>query len=201
MKKKNIFLILGGIVLIIVVVALFFVFKPTQDPVDKFAELRENYPELNTVIDDIVKAEAKLEEDENRVESYATLGIAWKTLAEEMKNRNTKDYKDYFQKTLEVYKKAIEITNRQNTLFLMNAGNIEELLGNYEATEEYYKESISLAPGLDIYYVNLAELYEYKMNKTKEEIVAVFEDGEARVMNPDFLKKRKESFLERWDRR
>ena len=35
------------------------------------------------------------------------------------------------------------------------------------------------------------------MNKTKDEIIAVYDQGIKRVMNPSFLEKRKEGYLKR----
>jgi tetratricopeptide (TPR) repeat protein len=125
--------------------------------------------------------------------------LSWKTLAEQIKNTGDEAYKEFYQKSLDVYEEAIEATNRQNALFTANAATIAKLLGEYGQAEEYYKETIFLSPGNWIHYVNLAELYEYQMGKTKEEIISVYDEGINRVINPAPLQIRKDQFLQRWE--
>lgn len=145
----------------------------------------------------MIKWEKELKKDESRVEIYTTLGLAWKSLADWSQNAGVDNYKDYYQKALGVYEKGIEITRRRNTLLITNAANMAKYLEDYELAEDYYKEAISVSPGDVTYYVSLAELYEYNMGKSKDEIIAVYDEGIKVVIDFGFLQKRKESYLKR----
>jgi len=160
-------------------------------------ELKNKSPELASYIDKVIKAEEDAKKDPQKIENYATLGLAWKSLAEWSNKSGLKNYKDYYKKSLETYQKAIELTGRHNTLYITNAGKMAEYLEDYKLAEDYYKEAITISPGDVTYYVLLAELYEYRMNKTKEEIVAVYDDGAKVAIDRNFLEKRKESYLKR----
>jgi len=194
MFKKIIIFIL----FIIVIITIGWYFYTKQGAQDQLEKLKQGYPELVSYIDNVIKWESKLQEDETRVETYSTLGLAWKSLADWAQDAGVDNYKDYYRKALGVYEQAIQVTNRKNTLFMMNAGNMAKYLEDYSRAEAYYKEAIMVAPGDVTYYVLLAELYEYQMDKTKEEVVAVYEKGMKRVINPKFLEKRKEEYLERY---
>jgi len=124
---------------------------------------------------------------------------AWKSLADKAYDLKLDNYKDYYRKALEVYERGIEITNRRNTLFMINAANMAKYLEDYELAEDYYKEAITVAPGDVRYYVLLAELYEYKMHKSKDEIIAVYDQGMEKVINPQVLQKYKDNYLKRVD--
>jgi len=194
MSKKIIILI---ILTLLIIISLGWHFYAKQNIVSDLEKVKQEHPELAGYVDDVIKYENKLKEDETIIETYTSLGLAWKSLADWAKNSGTEDYKDYYRKALEVYEKGIEITNRRNTLLMTNAGNMAKYLKNYELAENYYKEAISVSPGDVTYYVLLAELYEYQMNKAKEEVVAVYDEGMKVVIDPSFLQKRKEVYLNR----
>ncbi len=128
---------------------------------------------------------------------YNTLGLAWKSLAEWSRSAGVENYKGYYKKALEVYEAGVEKTRRRNTLLMTNAGNMAKYIEDYELAENYYKEAISVSPGDETYYVLLAELYEYEMGKTKEEVVAAYDQGIGKAINSGFIIKRKEAYLER----
>jgi len=92
-------------------------------------EVRAGYPELSPYIDDIIKWENTLKEEKDKLENYAALGLAWKSLADRTKNP------EHYQRALGVYEEAIEKTGGQNGLYLLNAGNMENRLKNYQKAE------------------------------------------------------------------
>ncbi|MBI4812713.1 hypothetical protein HY798_04770 [Candidatus Falkowbacteria bacterium] len=194
-KKITISIIIAAVLLIIGVIGWYFYAK--QNTQNQLEKLKVNYPELTAQIDDVIKWEEKLKEDETRVESYTTLGLVWKSLADKACDLKIENCLDYYGEALKVYEKGVEATMRKNTLFLTNAGNMVRYLKNYAKTEDYYREAISVAPGDASLYLSLVELYEYDMKKSKEEITAVFDEGIKRLVNPAILEKNKESYLER----
>ena len=193
MNKKIIFIILT----LLIIAGLGWYFYIARDDQAHLEQVKQNHPELSKYVDNVIKWENKLKEDEEKIEMYNTLGLAWKSLAEWGRNSKLENYKDYYAEALKVYEAGIEKTLRRNTLLMTNAGNMAKYIEDYELAEDYYKEAISVSPGDVTYYVLLAELYEYNMNKAKEEVIAVYDEGMKVVINPDFLQKRKEVYLNR----
>jgi len=54
-----------------------------------------------------------------------------------------------------------------------------------------------VAPAETTYYFALTDLYEYQLNKSKEDIVAVYDQGISQSLFPEALEKRKEQYLKR----
>ena len=196
MNKKIIIFVFA---LLIAGAGIYFYFNFPQEEAEqnRLEELKQQRPEWAEFIDRIAAWEGEVSKDENNIEAYNALGLAWKSLADRARDSQTDNYRDFYLRALEAYKKGIEITGGKNTLFITNAGTIAKFLGEYDLAEKYYRDAISASPGEAPYYVWLAELYEYKMGKTKEEIVAVYDEGLKRVISRDFLQKRKESYLRR----
>jgi len=193
MFKKIIFILL--ISLIIVVAGWYFFARDKE--LSSLEDLKQQYPDLTVYVDDVIKAQAGLSENKDEIENYVILGFNWKTLADWARPAGVADYLGYYRKALDVYEQGIKKTFRRNTLLMTNAGNMAKYLGDYKLTESYYKEAISVAPGDESYYIYLAELYEYQMKKSKEEILAVYDEGLKRVLNIGWLTARKEAYLER----
>ena len=195
-NKKTLFIILTAIILFVIAGMGRHFYKPRATS-GQLEKLKSDYPALASYVDDVVKWENKLKESETRVESYATLGLVWKWLADQACNLKAPNCEKYYGDALKIYEKAIEVTERHNTLFLTNAGNMARYLKDYVKAEDYYKEAISVAPGDASLYVTLAEIYEYDLKKTKEEIVALYDEGIKRMLDPRILEKSKEEYLER----
>ena len=197
MNKKIIITILA-LLLIIFLGWYFLYYYNSKDNTVNLEKLKQEQPQLTIYINDVIEAAKQLNENDAVVSNYLVLGLAWKSLADRVKDLKIENYKMYYKNALAVYEKGIEATNRSNTVFIVNAGNMAKYLEDYELTENYYKEAITVAPGDAVYYVLLAELYEYKMNKSKEDIVAVYDEGIKRVIiNVGFLQTRKEQYLEK----
>ena len=177
----------------LLVLALFLYFSKNNDSflnnflTSEIDGLRDQNPELALYIDDIEKFSKKLNDQE--IATYADLGLAFKSLADQ-----TGDKKHY-QKALDVYEKAIELTKRKNIVFILNAGNMAVYTGDYQTAKSYYEEAISVAPGDIAGYQKLIELHMYQLKSPKEDIIAVFDKGIKRMFDPDALKKWKASYL------
>ncbi len=198
MNKINKKIIIFAVIALLFIVGFYLLTsKEQQTSISDLEIIKQNNPELSKYIDDVIKWQEKLKEDESNIEMYNTLGLAWKSLAEWGRNSKLENYQNYYGEALKVYEAGIEKTLRKNTLLMTNAGNMAKYLEDYELAEDYYKEAITVSPGDVTYYVLLAELYEYNMNKTKEEVVAVYDEGIKRVLDVGFLEKRKEVYLKR----
>jgi tetratricopeptide (TPR) repeat protein len=200
MTKKKIIILITAIVIILAASgAAWYFLSPSQAESNKLNEIKKTYPELAEFTDDIVKEQTKMKTDESRMESYFSLGLAWKSLADRANDRKLNDTSYYYQKALETYQKGIEVTKHKNPTLMMNAADMEIYLKNYAPAEDYYKEAISVMPGQAAYYVALADLYESYMNKSKEEIIAVFDEGLTRVIgeNNTNLQIYKDRYLKR----
>lgn len=156
----------------------------------KLERLKKEKPELQEYVDDVFKGINKLNEDKQRVESYSTLGLYWKSLAD----RSQKP--EHYREALKIYQQAIDLTLHKNTLFMVNAGHMAEYLKDYNLAESYYKEAISVAPGDAVPYYDLVNLYRWKMKKSPEEIIAVLDEGISRMVNPKPLQALKDEYLE-----
>ncbi len=183
------------LVAVLVLLALFLYFsRNNENSMNNFSaleSLRAQSPELASYINDIEKFSKKLNDQE--IATYADLGLAFKSLADQ-----TQDTK-YYQAALETYEKAIDLTQRKNTIFILNAGNMAVYTGDYQTAKSYYEEAISVAPGDISGYQKLIELHMYQLKSPKEDIIAVFDKGIKRMFNPAALKKWKESYLKSLD--
>ncbi|MDD4333504.1 MAG: hypothetical protein PHT51_05350 [Patescibacteria group bacterium] len=196
-KKKITFSIIAAIAILAIGGSAWYFLSSAQNENNKLNQIKKDYPELAEFTDDIIKENNKLKEDETKIENYFSLGLAWKSLADRANDRKLNDTDYFYKKALDTYETGLNITRRKNTILMMNAADMAINLKNYTLAEEYYKEAISLTPGNASYYVALANLYENYMNKTKEEIIALYDDGLARVIDTNFLQTYKERYLKR----
>ncbi|MEK7452820.1 MAG: tetratricopeptide repeat protein [Patescibacteria group bacterium] len=189
MKLEKKYLIVIGLVVIFLAVSLFYYFWGNGLAPDskKLEMLRGENPNLSSYVDGLKKASENFKED--NVQSYATLGLAWKSLADQTRSE------DHYEEALTVYEKAVELTERKNTMFILNAGNMASYIKDYELARNYYEEAISAAPGDIDGYQKLIELNIYQLKSDKDLIVDIFDRGIKRMLNPASLVQWKESYL------
>jgi len=191
--KKIIFAILA---LIIIAAAGWYFFSWKNQNIN-LEKIKSAYPDLAVYVDNVTKAQASLSENKDEIENYVVLGLNWKTLADWSQKEDPENYKNYYREALKTYQAGIEKSLRKNTLLMTNAASMAKYLGDYKLAEDYYKEAISIAPGDESYYISLAELYEYQMKKSKEEVLAVYDEGLKWVINKTGLTAEKEAYLQR----
>ena len=192
---KNKFIILLLIAVVIAAVAGLLSFR--QNKQTDLEKLKQDYPAIASYAADVEKWQEKMEEDEKNIENYTNLGLVWKWLADKACEIKAPNCAGYYQKAMSVYDQAIVLSERKNTLFMANAGNMARYLKDYARAEDYYKEAISVAPGDYSLYITLAELYEYDMKKSKNEIAAFYDEGIKKVLNPAVLEKSKLEYFKR----
>jgi len=195
MSKKNKIIIFGAILILAILAGFIFFFitrnKNSSDNSQELNLLREKYPNFVSFVDEIEKENVNMKSDPELIKNYLALGMAWKSLADRTLAA------EHYKKALEIYQQGIEKTGGKNTLFLMNAGHMAEYLKDYNSAESYYKKAIEVSPGESEYYITLAELYEYKMKKSKDEIIALYDAGLKRVLDRKTLENSKKYFLEK----
>ena len=191
--KKIILIIL---ILLLAVLAGWYFFSWRNQNIN-LEKIKSTYPDLTVYVDNVVKAQASFNQNKDDIDNYIVLGLAWKSLADWSRKDDPENYKNYYREALKVYQSGIDKSLRRNTLLMTNAASMAKYLGDYKLAEEYYKEAISIAPGDESYYISLAQLYEYQMKKSKEEVLAVYEEGLKRVLSLAGLTAQKEAYLER----
>lgn len=197
MLKK---IIIAFLVLIFVAVGLYLFLSSKSENFSKnniLQELENNHPELSEYIKEVEEAQKEFEMNPDDIAQYNHLGLAWKGLADRVNDLKLSNRDYFYEQALDVYLAGVEASDRKNTLLIVNAGNMAQYLEKYEQAEDLYKEAIFVSPGDWTYYVRLADLYEYKMKKSSDEILAVYESGEEKVMNPESLITIKEQYLNR----
>lgn len=188
MSKKNIIIII--LILIVAFIAgifAFYYFKEQGKEVSDLNQLKTEKPELVPYVEEIEKSSEKVNKDD--IATYATSGLAWKSLGDQTQN------KEYYKKALDVYEDAIIVTQRKNTLFLVNAGNMAQYLEDYQTAKNYYEEAVSVDAGDANTYQKLIELHIYKLKSDKDLIVPIFDKAIKTLLDPTSFVNWKESYL------
>lgn len=184
MNKKTVYLAIIVLVCLLIVAGVYFFYFSKSNPGQfsgdfppDYSSLGKDYlPQYKEFIDDIAKESNELINDKVGFINYYDLGLAWKSLADRTKNS------EHYKAALSVYEKGIEKTERKNPTFIYNAAKMAEYAGDYNLAENYYKEAIRVSPGDSSYYLSLIDLYQYQMNKSRAEILSVYDEALARVI-------------------
>lgn len=146
------------------------------------SQLKEDYEHA-------MEGEEKIKEGADNLAPYIQAGFYWKTLGETTKEEL------FFKKALGAYSAAMEDFGMQYYMPYSGSAGIYETLGEYENAEKNYKKAIEISPGEAPLYIRLAELYRFSMNKMPEEIQAIYNQGEQRVLDTTPLFVSKASYL------
>lgn len=184
-------------IIIVVVAALvggmiYLAYQESQSRVSASVDLKKllkEYPEQAELIKNIQEVEELLKKDPDLVERYAQLGLAWKSLAEQLRDKRI------FGASRDVYVEAIELTNKRSSIYMVNAGVVSELMEEYAEAERYYLMSIENAPADTDAYLKLAVLYTFRMNKEASEVLAVYDRGIKTIVLPTPLIQAKAEYL------
>lgn len=147
--------------------------------------------DLILVFDKALAGEKAIQKDPGKAVLYLQTGLDWKTIAE------LSGKEDFFKKSLAVYEKGIEKFGDKNILFYLNGGKLAERLGDYKKAEQYFKAAIEISPADENGYIDLLDLYSYKMNKPEEEILAMLAQGEKIMVASSPIISARASYLRR----
>lgn len=156
--------------------------------------LIKTQPELVKSYQEARASEAKIRQDPGRASLYFNVGLAWKSVGE---LADGSIQSAFFKKALSTYQEGVKRFGDKNILFYLNAGHLAERLEEYALAEEYYRQAITISPGDESPYLDLAALYEYRLGKPKAEILPIFEAGMKRMLNPAALLGARAGFLKR----
>lgn len=157
----------------------------------RFYSQIKDKPQLVEIWNKAKNMEAKIKQKPEEAGYYMELGLNWKSLGE------TSNIKEFLYRSLAVYEVGTKKFGQKNILFYLNAGNLAEQLGNYAKAESYFKKAIEISSADETGYIELADLYSYKMKKSEIEVVKVYESGMKVLMNPASLIYARGSYLRR----
>lgn len=191
MSKRNKIIIIGvGLLTLLIILGLWQkgIFENSDK---KLFKLIQGKPNLEEIFYEAQGVEAQIEKEPENASLYLTLGLRWKSIAE------LGGGEPFFQKSLETYEMGIEKFGQQNILFYLNGGKLAERLNNFEKAEQYYKKAIEISSADESGYLYLADLYSYKMNKSKEEVLRALEGGMNKMLSPIPLIAARAAYLRR----
>lgn len=190
MTKKNIWLgVIGAVVLAGAGMSIWY-FGSWGGDKNLLRQISDQ-PDLVKIFDKAVAGEASIKKSPEKAELYLTAALDWKTIGELSRKE------DFFRRSLTVYEKGIEKFGSKNILFYLNGGKVAERLRDYPKAEKYFKAAIEISPGDETGYVDLLDLYSYKMNKPKAEILAMLAQGEKTMVSNTGIVSARATYLRR----
>lgn len=176
MKK---ILIVGGLVILFGLLIAVLWQKGLLSNSEKrlFNQIKDN-PELVELFEKVQKTKADIKNEPEKVSLYFDLGFYWKSIGE------LGGGELFFKESLKAYERGIEKFGQKNILFYLNGGKLAERLENYSKAERYFKKAIEISAADESGYLYLVDLYSYKMNKPKDEVLKIFEDGIKKMVVP-----------------
>lgn len=148
-------------------------------------------PELVAIYNKAKEREAQIRKESDKASLYLALALDYKSIGE------LSGIAVFFEKSLKVYEEGIEKFGSKNILFYLNGGNLAERLGDYDKAERYFKKAIEISSADESGYMELAELYEYKMKKSKEEILNIFNGAIGKMVYTNAIIQARASYLRR----
>lgn len=189
-KNKRNLLIAGAAVLVVVIIGLWQQGFLGGDR--GLLKVIQGRPDLLILFDKTKTIKEKISKEPANAAWYLELGMTWKSIAE----RGGGEL--FFKKSLDAYEYGIKKFGKQNILFYLNGGKLAERIDENAKAEKYYKEAIKLSPADESGYLYLADLYSYKMFKSKEDVVRIYSLGiDSQMVNTIPLVAARASYLRR----
>lgn len=149
-------------------------------------------PSLVALFNKAKEAEQKINAHPEVVAPYFDAGLYWKSIAEQMPGG---DRAPFFKRSLAVYERGIKRFGQTNILFYLNGGKLAERVADYAKAEAYYRQAIAIAPGDESGYINLADIFAFKTQRPKADILALYTAAEKRMINPVTIIAARASYL------
>lgn len=189
--KKNL-IIIGGIIVVAIVVLVVLWQQGIIGTRERllFNKIKD-HPDLVAIFNKVKKSQEEMAKNPEKASVYFDLGLYWKSIAE------LGGGEPFFKESLKVYEKGIEKFGQKNILFYLNGGKLAERLEDYGKAEKYYKKAVEISPADESGYLYLVDLYSYKMEAPKEEILKIFDVGLKVMMDSTPLIFGRASYLRR----
>lgn len=173
--------------LVVIGIGSFFGFQYMQDQKELryFEELAAKRSDGAAYVEQLLKARQDLKDSnkDNDFAAYANIGVNLNIFGEKAE-------------ALKWYEKALFI-DPENLLVLNNMADIYSDLALYEKAEAKWLELTELYPNKTMFYRSLGYLYWYRMQKSPQDIEALFKRGlEAAENDPDLINWLMSYFLE-----
>lgn len=181
MNKKNIYpIIIGAAVIVLVIV--YFAFLKGYWAEAKLHSLAIKYAATNPIVKELYqdahdKEAADKKDGKVTVAEYLSMGFVWKSVADQ-----TKDMA-FYNKAIEAYEGGIRTYKKENVLFYENVAGIYRELKNYDMAEKRYLQAAEITPGDYTLQLTLIDLYRHEMKKPVAEIKARYELASKRVLS------------------
>lgn len=164
--------------LVVIGIGSFFGFQYLQDQKELryFEGLAAKRSDGAQFVEPLLKARQDLKDNskDNDFAAYANIGVNLNIFGEK-------------EEALKWYEKALSI-DPESLLVLNNMADIYSGLGQYEKAEQYWLKLTSLYPDKTMFYRQLGYLYWYHMQKSAQDIEALFRRGLGATGNdPDLL--------------
>ena len=127
--------------------------------------------QTRTVFDNALQSEKQIEGKPDETPLYHQAALYWKGLGDLTGN------KEFYSRAIKLIKIGMQKQDGETSVGYLNLGNLYMLLGDHEEAEELYEKGIINNPGDPSLYSALARLYDEKMKKSVEEVIAVYERG------------------------
>ncbi len=191
--SKKMYWFIGGVILVVLGVVLVVLFKQGKigDSNRVFFNEIKDKPVLVGLYHEAQAAEEKLVAAPDKPGLYLSLGMAWKGLGDAAQQNI------WLQKSLAVYEDGIERFGKGNILFYLNAGKVAESIGDYAKAERYYRAAMTISVADESGYLYLADLYIYKLNKTKIDMLSLYAEAEKKVGNKSTVLSARGAYLKR----
>lgn len=179
MVAKKYHWLIGLVVAAVVAAAVMVVFLYSQgiigNPDRQLYNTVKNKPEVLAMYKAAEEAQKKIALAPDKPGLYLDAGLEWKGLGDMLQDKR------FLVKSLAIYEDGAERFGESNILFYLNAGKVAESMGEFEKAEKYYRRASAISPLDETPYMYLADLFVYKLKKSKNEILAVFAEAEVVV--------------------
>lgn len=163
-RKNTLFIVMAVIVAgLLTAAAWYFSGLDRQTPGDPFDTTAVNSTPVKLSTEEQAAYDAKINE-----------GMA---AAMEGDNGN----KDAYNRAIAAYKEAATISHYSNWIAYYNLGDMYRRIGDFDRAESAYNNALTISGGRQLNaYLAKAEMYRYQLNKSPEEIKAIYEEALAK---------------------
>ena len=143
----------------------------------KEAKFLSENPQTKDAYALIVQREKEVKKDPTFYDGWMSLAFNWKGIGEVLKDEK------YLWRSAKLYDEVIKRWGTKAYLPFLNQANVYIELEEYDKAENDLKIALEQDIGEQNLYIALADLYRLYMNKSKEDVMAVYEKGLVTVVS------------------
>ncbi|PIR66399.1 MAG: hypothetical protein COU51_03915 [Parcubacteria group bacterium CG10_big_fil_rev_8_21_14_0_10_36_14] len=173
--KKVLILLIVLIIVILLTVGGFYGYSYFEK--QKEAKFLSENPQTKDAYALIVQREKEVKKDPTFYDGWMSLAFNWKGIGEVLKDEK------YLWRSAKLYDEVIKRWGTKAYLPFLNQANVYIELEEYDKAENDLKIALEQDIGEQNLYIALADLYRLYMNKSKEDVMAVYEKGLVTVVS------------------